>query len=284
MRQDMPPSQYEVIIVNDGSTDSTSSILRRLALQYSNIRIIEQENQGRDRARNIGASCATGRYMWFIDNDDEISKNCLASVVSIAEGKSLDVLVVAPPAPFMNDYVEGRVSCVISGKEFLRKGASFWAPWMFLIRRDFYMANGFEFKLRYFLEDIELMYRVFYRVERLAALEGRSCYNYLKHPESETCKPWNRNKLLDFTRYLNLTEEFVKTEVKELDIKNIFERLRTCFYLELLNHWKTIKSEVTLDELLSNVHSRPQLYYGSPIGRLYQRVAVYFPYFFVRLK
>jgi glycosyltransferase involved in cell wall biosynthesis len=282
--QDLPKNQYEIVIINDGSTDHTAAILNKLSTENKNIRLVNQVNQGRHAARNTGASLAEGRYIWFIDNDDVISRNCLKSVLKIADGLALDVLAVAPPAPFMPSYVETKVSKVISGKELLRKGIGYWAPWEFLIRRDFYRKNGFQFRLRYFLEDIELLYRVFYRTDRFAELEGGSCYGYLKHPESETCKPWNRNKLIDFANYLNYTSDFIHREIVEEDIKNKFEQTRMTFYLSLLNNWKTIQSEVSLDELLSLVKSRPTQFYGSLIGRTYQKIAVHFPHLFVRLK
>lgn len=66
----------EIIIVDDGSTDKTSSILE----EYSNeqkIRIIHQENQGLSGARNTGLTYATGRYIIFVDGDDWLEPDCV---------------------------------------------------------------------------------------------------------------------------------------------------------------------------------------------------------------
>jgi glycosyltransferase involved in cell wall biosynthesis len=284
LNQDIPTDRYELIIVNDGSTDNTASILKRISNDRKNILLINQNNKGRHEARNIGASVAKGRYIWFIDNDDEISANCLTSVLQIANNNSLDVLVVAPPAKFMPVYTKTEISETITGKEFIRNGVSYWAPWQFLIKRDFYINNNFKFKLRYFLEDIELLYRVFYRAESLAFLKDKSCYNYLTRPESETSKPWNLNKLMDFANYINLTEDFINNDVIENDIKLIFERNRMSFYLALLNNWKTIRKEVKLSYLLSLIKSKPTSVYGNIFSQIYQRIAIYFPYLFIRLK
>mgnify|MGYP001006884620 CR=1 FL=1 len=75
--QDLPRDSYEIIIVNDGSTDSTYSTIERLSGVYENIRIVTQKNQGLSVARNNGFKLARGKYVWFIDSDDCISSNCL---------------------------------------------------------------------------------------------------------------------------------------------------------------------------------------------------------------
>lgn len=64
-------SVKEHIIVNDGSTDSTLEILKDAASKFSNIKIISQANSGAGVARNAAISMATGRYIAFLDSDDE---------------------------------------------------------------------------------------------------------------------------------------------------------------------------------------------------------------------
>jgi glycosyltransferase involved in cell wall biosynthesis len=111
--QDLPKSKYEIIIINDGSTDGTAAILNRISAENENIRLINQENKGRHEARNIGASLANGRYIWFIDNDDFISSKCLKSIVQIADENSLDVFAVATGLPFMPVYYDTGISDVM---------------------------------------------------------------------------------------------------------------------------------------------------------------------------
>ena len=92
--QDLPRDSYEIIIVNDGSTDSTYSTIERLSGVYENIRIVTQKNQGLSVARNNGFKLARGKYVWFIDSDDCISSNCLGKCLEIMERDDLDALVV----------------------------------------------------------------------------------------------------------------------------------------------------------------------------------------------
>ena len=88
--QDLPMDQYEVIVVNDGSTDSTLEVVQKLALLYSNIRVINQQNQGVSIARNNGFKITRGKYIWFVDPDDTITKNCLGTLVSTMDNSDFE--------------------------------------------------------------------------------------------------------------------------------------------------------------------------------------------------
>ena len=70
-------SDYEIICVNDGSTDNSLSILEEYKKQYPQINLISQENKGLSAARNAGIRAATGDYVLFLDSDDWLEDNAL---------------------------------------------------------------------------------------------------------------------------------------------------------------------------------------------------------------
>lgn len=68
-------SDYEIIIVNDGSKDKSGEACKALSEAYSQIKYIEKENGGVSSARNVGLEKAEGKYILFVDSDDTVSEN-----------------------------------------------------------------------------------------------------------------------------------------------------------------------------------------------------------------
>lgn len=79
--QTMPQRQFEVVLVNDGSTDNSLAICEKYASRRPNYAVIDQPNQGVSAARNAGMRAARGRYLMFLDSDDRISKKTVSSLV-----------------------------------------------------------------------------------------------------------------------------------------------------------------------------------------------------------
>lgn len=92
--QDVPQSQYEIIVTNDGSPDNSRLIVEKLQLEFSNIQLINQENQGVSVARNNAIAIARGRYVMPIDPDDYVVPQLLKSILDRAESADLDILVL----------------------------------------------------------------------------------------------------------------------------------------------------------------------------------------------
>ena len=71
----------EVIVINDGSTDSSSDIIKTFSKKDSRIKVINQENRGQSSARNAGLRKASSKYIAFIDSDDEISPEFISKLL-----------------------------------------------------------------------------------------------------------------------------------------------------------------------------------------------------------
>lgn len=80
LNQDIDKSMYEIICVNDGSTDGSFAILKEYEKQYDNVVLIDKENEGVSIARNIGLEKARGDYVWFIDADDWVARQCFGII------------------------------------------------------------------------------------------------------------------------------------------------------------------------------------------------------------
>ncbi len=85
--------EIEILLIDDGSTDSSGEICDRYAQQYDNIRVIHKTNGGLGDARNVGTSEAIGKYIYFIDSDDYLELEALEFLYREAENKQLDIIM-----------------------------------------------------------------------------------------------------------------------------------------------------------------------------------------------
>ena len=83
---------YEIILVNDGSTDNSLSICKEYKEKYPDTILIDKHNGGLSDARNTGVAVATGRYIYFLDSDDWLAPNAIRPLYDMAINKNCEVV------------------------------------------------------------------------------------------------------------------------------------------------------------------------------------------------
>lgn len=83
----------EIILVDDGSQDNSSSICDRYAAKDKRVHVYHRKNSGVSSARNFGISCTTGKYIMFVDSDDMIEKDTVSDNLRLAQGSDADVVI-----------------------------------------------------------------------------------------------------------------------------------------------------------------------------------------------
>lgn len=102
--QNVDDDLFEVIVVNDGSSDNSSSVAKNYQCEHSNIILIEKENGGVSSARNLAIKRSLGRYLVFVDPDDALMKDALSSLITCLPNYQNQPVVVM--RSFNNEQVE----------------------------------------------------------------------------------------------------------------------------------------------------------------------------------
>lgn len=183
-------SDYEVIAVNDGSTDASPSILSDYASRYPMLlKVVTTENGGLGHARNTGIALARGEYLLFLDSDDTLAHGAVQEMLDALDG-SFDVGVF----DFVTVDIHGRELRYDRGCE---RACSFsFAEYPALLlsppnavnklwRRSLFVENGIFFPDRRWFEDLATVPRLYLRAGTIQVFP-RPWYRYLRRPGSIT--------------------------------------------------------------------------------------------------
>lgn len=147
--------ELQIILVNDGSTDNSQEIIEAYAAKDSRIEWVKQVNAGQGRARNVGLMRATGEYIYFMDSDDILQKDCLLNCYNICYQEHLDYAtfdaVAFETETGKREYSSyNRMNIIDSNRVWNSKSLLKYSLqtmnfkstlWMFFFRRDLLVSN-----------------------------------------------------------------------------------------------------------------------------------------------
>lgn len=224
--QNQTEKDIEIILVDDGSTDSCGEICEQYAKKDSRIKVIHQENAGQGIARNTGLFSALGEYVLFVDSDDWIDPDLIERTYCAAKSfdaqmvlfdiQALDaegnfVYAIQPNLP-INTAVSAK-----DDKSFLLVSPS---PCNKLMQRSWLLENHFAFpnNVKMLYEDLVAFVCLNSAVERGVYLGGKPLYNYFLRPSSSMhngnaqrtteMRILAINKILDYYQKNNLLDSY----------------------------------------------------------------------------
>ena len=189
VHQDLDKDEYEIILVNDGSTDSSYEIAKKLYNHYDNVVLISQENRGLSVARNTGLEAVRGKYIMFVDSDDFISNNIIGRLVSIADTNNLDLCFYRTIVEIGNG--ERRMSekqifsdyTIYDGEYLILNGMKVSSVWQNIYSTQFLLESGIKFYEGIFHQDVEFNYRLYPFAKRVFFTDILG-YHYCVYGES----------------------------------------------------------------------------------------------------
>jgi CDP-glycerol glycerophosphotransferase (TagB/SpsB family)/glycosyltransferase involved in cell wall biosynthesis len=179
--------EYEVITVNDGSVDASSTILKEFSEQYPNLRVINQKNAGPSAARNAALDQAQGEYVYFMDSDDSLNSSSLKLLYNRAKERNADLVIAR--YDIFNSYSKNRVTNInkLTGQDVIDKYDTdiLWtfSLWNKLFRREVIEENHFRFPPVSYSEDGVFSMRFVYAAKRITGLP-RVVYHYRRENEA----------------------------------------------------------------------------------------------------
>ena len=226
----------ELILVNDGSSDASQTIIDRYASEYPNIvKSIAKENGGPGSARNEGIRNASGKYITFLDSDDTLEPEYLSVVSDAIKMQHPDLIIIDYNRIYQkkqgvferwykfNKRVLYSDSITIQSNPEIIATAEV-AAWLRIIKRDILLSDErLLFSDNKLGEDLEAVLKWYLKVEKIAVL-NRKLYNYVIRPYSLNFSAYN---LLDFLRVQESVSSYYEEKGMLLMYKSQLEYLFT---------------------------------------------------------
>lgn len=235
VKQDLSFSDYEIIVVNDGSTDTTLEKVIEFAKDYPNFVIISKENEGPGMARNACIEKAQGEYIWFIDSDDTIKENCFGSLCKQMKDDNLDILEFdficldeqgkeVIPRIYTEANYQRPIDIIMSGRENLLYSEKFIPMLPIHIYRTKLLRDNNLYLIHGRHEDENYAPRVHYYAKRVKCIDT-VIYYYLQRNNS-IMGSYSSKNYFDTITSMGLLKKFVTEEVEpnDIEIKNYLNR------------------------------------------------------------
>lgn len=218
--QGLDEKDYEVIIINDGTTDKSMSVIADIIEQHSNIIVVEQENQGLSVTRNNGIAIATGEYLFMPDSDDLIFPNSIRPLLEKALTTNVDMIIANYKQMsdeeidiFLQDSTMQKKELHFietTGEELLDESLCR-SYWRYLYRKDFLINNAISFIPGITAQDIPFTNECLLKAKKCLKTSWLLIIYRWGHPSTTFCT-YNLKKAKDVSIALSRIWQLSKLE------------------------------------------------------------------------
>ena len=275
LTSNLPLSFYNKIVVDDGSTDNSVSIVRAYSEENSNIMLITQKNNGASAARNNGLNSSLADYVWFIDSDDMVEKNLSIIINNLNLYDDVDIFDYQYNWINTNGKHVGVGSShptvehnrIIAGRDAIIQGYTPGSVCGLIINKEFLKAHNLFFKVGITHEDVEITYRMFSLAQKVVFFND-IIYNYYFRNESVTRPTSIEKKIKYYTDEVEIIKNFYElSQSFEESDKQLSNRIKKyadgalfgCVYQMFRNRkrWKRVGINAHIIMKLKEYHYYP---------------------------
>ena len=239
--QHLPAGDFEVICVDDCSTDDSVEWISTRLIRYHGLRLVKNETNIRaGGSRNVGVKNADGEYILFIDSDDYFHPGALSFAYQYQKEHRLDILMLDSSReiqgrPNSNMIHNFRNQDVMTGRAFMLCNSLPHAPWKYVFRKSIMIDNNVWFEENVNCEDVDWTHKLAFYAQTMQ-YQPVLLTHYVLLPSSETGAEYNnintiRNRFFCGERILSLKSLFTEDDEKSY----LYNLAMSTFYVGLKN-------------------------------------------------
>lgn len=218
---------YDILLVDDGSTDSSPQICDDYAKVYYFISVIHKKNGGLSEARNTGISHAKGDYVYFPDSDDWLEPQTFKELADVLESQEFDIV------SFNREFVKGEEDTIVSdplvtqvyeGKDaFVQMLKHSYITGFAndkIYKKSLFIDNNISFPKGKYYEDLGTNYKLFLSAENVFATNQKYYHYLIDNPDSIT-QSWNEQKFSDMFEFYKdiFYSDFVRSRLNQEELQ-----------------------------------------------------------------
>jgi glycosyltransferase involved in cell wall biosynthesis len=261
--QNLDFDDYEILIINDGSTDNSLIVANSYSKKYDHIKVCTKVNGGVGSARNKGLTLAKGDYVYFIDPDDYLAESVLKRIIEQAENNNLDILTFATKRTTNSSLfnsatkqMELELSPILNGENYIANNNYHNEVWWYIIKRAYLKKSTISFIEGRWMEDAILTAKLFLKANTIAhlpidahrhliiegsAMTNREPSHYLKVIDD------NRNAALVFE---SMIQNLLKSNANPKCIKRLRTRQQSFIFFLMV---RMLKSTISFKQVKNTI-------------------------------
>lgn len=269
-------SNIEIIVINDGSTDSSANICQSYAENDSRITFIDKDNEGVSITRNIGIDLACGEWIYFLDSDDFLDLTTFEKIVSKSNTSNADIIHfgnrtlkygnILDEYSYVNDHFYTKI------KLFLNENVSNAVPVsLTFIRHEVVRSNKIYFndQMKHY-EDILFVYFLYCHTSKILVLKD-IFYNQVIREDSASRKEFSIKVLKDRLLFLENICKYAKKNMLIKEYQKTINNSLKGFFIDAAHYENFHLHENDLQESYSLIYLRNKDVFNS----LFSKVANY---------